>query len=383
MSQVLGGFRQHLPLRGWLNEVVVLQRPADTFFIAHRVPFAAGTPSVSPTFKAPARDLLHESVNELSVPAQLECFGSARYAPAYQSHELDALCIIEANADVEQVVTSLEASLARRDVVTRRASPTLLRATGYDLQVAQLPPGRSLRPLGPWVEDLSDGALRRMLLGPLDAVALREALERHGRAEAFDELFAVVRAWSKARGLEGNAFGYFGGLGWAVLTAAPLLHDERLCAQATWKTWCAWAARLDASALVRLDLAASVTGNTLRLCSPARPFRDIARSMTSTTRSVLLREFAQLGRQQTFEDVRAQLGAHLVFSGEGEATLGRFQQRFVSLCAALEPSIELRPVGRVERTAERWQVVLGASAMPPSSFAEGLDADVSVEWVPA
>jgi hypothetical protein len=366
--QVVDFIRRYLPLRGSVGELSVLHRPDERFFVAHRVPLGQ---AVTTTSEQPPRrrgEVLEAVVGEFQVPCQLELFGSARYAPGFESDEVDAVLMFEAERDVEQVVVALESALGRRGVQTRRASPTLLRATGYDVQVVQLPHSAQPRPVGAWVEALPDGALRRALLGPLDADALRAALELHGRAAAFDELFPLVRRWSKARGLEGNAFGYFGGLGWAVLTAAPLLHDAHLCAHASWPLWCRWASQLEPSALVALDWSASLPGAGLRVCSPSRPFRDLGRSLTPTTQAVLLHEFAGLGDGQTFEDVQQTLGAQLVFSGGDEASLGRFQQRFLALCTALEPSVQLRPVGRVERGPTGWQVLLGVSSPPAASL---------------
>jgi poly(A) polymerase len=400
-----------LPLRFEVRELAVLERVGDELSVSHRVNFSGAVARgeepvaarVAASGEATRREvsgaarvaasgeaaqvaasgeaaqgeasgvvLLEALVAEAGLHgARLEPFGTTRYAPFYPSDELDAALLLDAATPVEESLRRLEAVLDSRGFTRRRASPTFLRARlgerRFDLHLASLPAPLPVQPVGAWVEGLGERELQRTLLGPLDALALRARLERHGRTEAFDALFPQVRRWAKARGLEGNAFGYFGGLGWAVLTAAPLLHDEVLCADGSWSAWSRWASRLE-DATVRVDLAAQLDGAGLRVCSPARPWRDVARALTPGTAAVLARELRRLPTDPRATDVRSELGHQLVFSGATDESLGVYQQRFLALLGQLDFLAPLRVVGRVDGEDERWVHAVGCTA--PGALAQ-------------
>jgi poly(A) polymerase len=357
-----------LPLRWRADEIAILHRPGQVFSVHEAIPLGAKRASAETPARADdgaiarALHFVTSCVEGTGIAALVEPFGASRYAPRHAGDDLDVVVLVD--TDPAGFVAALEAQLGARGAAHRRVTPAFVRAVRearhYDLHVVRVPPGQPLAPVGPWVEHVADAETRRALLGPRDAQVLRAALERHGRDEAFDALFPRVRAWSRARGLEGNAFGYFSGIGWAVLTAAPLLLDAKLCVDGSWEAWRAWAQALAPDALVSVDPAATLGGEGLRLAAPARPFRDIARAMVPSTRAVLARELAAMREG----DALAELRGVVVFTGNDEASLGRYQQRFLSLLPEIEAHTRVRPVGRVERAGDGWRHVVGVDVPP-------------------
>jgi hypothetical protein len=108
-------------------------------------------------------------------------------------------------------------------------------------------------------------------------------------------------------------------------------------------------------------------GAGLRLCSPARPWRDLARGVTAGTAAVLALELRRLASDPRPTDVRRQLGPQLLFCGASEEALGHYQQRFLALLGQLDFLGPLRPVGRVDADAGRWVHAVGCA--PPADLA--------------
>lgn len=269
-----------LQLEWSASSLVVLERPDDTFHVHAELEFERGTVRRQ---HQPAR-LLHEpepelravvneTLGELQLEATTETFGSRAWAPQLVGRDLDLLVTVDGSSST--FLDALEARLPEG----RRVSRQVLRGERFDVIAIE--------------RGAEDDESRRFALGVEDAKTLRATLERHGRAEIFDALIPEVRAWSREHGLEGNAFGYFGGIGWAVLLAAPLLHDAELSrvTERGCSAWLRWLETLDEDAVVSLHHAPRFEASGFTLLSPARPWRPITRALIPSTRAALFEAF--------------------------------------------------------------------------------------------
>ncbi|MDX2012569.1 MAG: RNA repair domain-containing protein [Myxococcaceae bacterium] len=345
-TKALEGLRREarqLTLSWTPAEVAMLERPDDTFFVRARVAFGDGLVRRPSTGAAPmdaleqrVRAAIASAASTAGIDVSVRVFGSRAWAPTQPGTDLDLLVVCDGSPGPFLDLLAGELSGAR---VGRH----LVRGDGFDVVAIH--------------RHDDDEEARRFALGADDAAVLRATLARHGRTEAFDALFPRVRQWARRRGLEGNAFGYFGGLGWAVMVASPLIHDAALCAldgEDALAAWRAWASRLDATSTVRLG---GVTRERegFTLMTPASPERPITRALIGSTERVLLNEL----RTQRQDDVIA-VAAWLRVSGP-LAQLGAWQQRALGLFSSLEREFGpvLRPFGGVDTTGPRFVSRLG------------------------
>ena len=320
-----------------VDAVTVLERPEDVFHVHSTVALGDGRIHVGTDRSALPQTELERTLrgaiasigDDLGVQLTVQPFGSRAYAPGLEGRDLDLLVTVEGSSST--VLDALEDRLP----AGRRISRQVLRGDHFDVVAIDA--------------DAEDDDSRRFALGVIDANALRTTLERHGRAQVFDAVLPQVRSWSRERALEGNAFGYFGGIGWAVLLAAPLLHDAELCAAGpdeAFRLWQRWLAGLDRRALVSLAPSPSFEHDDFTILSPAEPHRPITRAMIPSTRGVLFDAFANRP-----DDVHA----WLTVRGPEDA-LGAWQQRCLSIFSILDR--DLGPVLRVRGeapTIERGQ----------------------------
>jgi 2'-5' RNA ligase/uncharacterized protein (UPF0248 family)/endonuclease/exonuclease/phosphatase family metal-dependent hydrolase len=310
----------------------VLERPADTFQVHAAVDLGTGLirreGAAPPSFDAlerTVREAVDETLRELGADGAVEAFGSRAWAPGLPDRDLDLLVTLRGGANV--FLDVLEARLAK----ARRISRQVLRGERFDVIAIDA--------------DAQDDDSRRYSLGVADARRLRERLERHGRAQVFDALIPRVRAWSRRRALEGNAFGYFGGIGWAVLTASPLINDEALCRvgpDEAFHAWARWAAGLDRRALVCLEPSSEFEHDAFTVLSPAQPWRPITRALIPSTMATLLDELGHVREREVSEVIEAD--AWLTVKGAAD-DVGDWLQRCLSIFSAMDR--ELGPVLRV------------------------------------
>ncbi len=278
----LTGLRRELAeltLEWTVGGIDVLERGDDAF--ERRATIALSTGTISAPVEAPAPPLGHlrESISEaltmLGLHGTIEPFGSRVWGPSLESSDVDLFVKLERGA------SSFLDVLAQHHPEARRTGRSVLRGDDFDVVALDA--------------DAEDEDARRLAFGPLDARVLRRRLDRHGRAEAFDTAIPLVRSWARSRGLEGNAFGYFGGLGWAVLLAAPLIDDARLCAvspKRAFEAWCAWASSLGERSAIAIGR--QLVADEFTILAPAEPPRPITRAMIGSTRKVLLDELRHL-----------------------------------------------------------------------------------------
>ncbi|MDP3501561.1 MAG: RNA repair domain-containing protein [Myxococcales bacterium] len=310
--------------------VTVLERPDEAFHVHSTVSLGDGRLHRASERSEPTQTELERTLcsaiastgDDLGVQLTVRPFGSRAYAPSLEGRDLDLLVTVEGSSST--VLDALEARLP----AARRISRQVLRGDHFDVVAIDA--------------DAEDDDSRRFALGVIDANALRSTLERHGRAQVFDAVLPQVRAWSRERALEGNAFGYFGGIGWAVLLAAPLLHDAELCAAGpddAFRLWQRWLAALDRRALISVAPSPSFEHDDFTILSPAEPHRPVTRAMIASTRAVLFEAFGNRP-----DDVHA----WLTVRGPA-AALGAWQQRCLSIFSVLDR--ELGPVLRVRGEA--------------------------------
>lgn len=137
--------------------------------------------------------------------------------------------------------------------------------------------------------DAIDPDSRRAVLAAVDARVLREAVERAGAEHTFSTLVRRVKRWARARQVAGQAYGWMGGMAYAVLSAwsatqGPRDDEDEALARlfarlAEWSGESAIALRTVTGAWVRSGR------DVLPVLAPASPARNVTRSMTPATRT--------------------------------------------------------------------------------------------------
>lgn len=315
------------------------------------------TPPLDPTLIEPVLAELRRSARSLAGDEAadgiaIHAFGSAIYAP---EHAGDLDLVMRTGACPARELAEL---LADAHGLAIHGPPWRLRGSlaGRRLDMVVL------------AGDEPDA--ERWLAGPRDAELLREHLRDHGRDGAFRAAWPHVRAFSRARALDRNGLGYFGGFGWALLLAIPLCHDARVCAAPAGRVlapWLRWLGALRPGARLGLDELRAGDPEPLYLAAPAPPSRNVARFMTAGTAATLFAELRRaarlLGDTSDLADadarsrVAAELaldpppGATLVVRGTGDLARGRYEGLARRLIGELEAAhAPLRVWGRFEAT---------------------------------
>ncbi|MFG2617471.1 poly(A) polymerase [Streptomyces sp. NPDC048507] len=339
--------------------------------------------------------------------------GSRRMGCALPDSDLDLVAVLPGAPDGGAVRARLAAALPGaerlREVAGARVPGVRLRVSGLDVDLVLVGADARAEPDGPAAVAL--GALG-------DADAVREAVGADHAA--FARLAREVKAWARARGLDGAPFGGLPGLAWAVLAARTVREAGDLAPGALlldfFGTWAAW----DWTRPVALDpddpRAAVVAGRSglapdpVTVLTPSAPVRSCTGQVGEGLRDLLVRELygawealeadpAGFGRLVSAPplhrrhaawavvDVRAQAPA------EFEARLGRARGRLRALLGALDGAgcrdahAWPRPFERTGTTA-RYAIGLGSTPPDASALAAlaapwsaGL-AGVTVGWAP-
>jgi poly(A) polymerase len=233
-----------------------------------------------------------------------------------------------------------------------------------------------------------DPTSARALSALRDADALLAPLEAAGRAALFRGVAALVKRWAAARQVDANAYGYPGGLGWAVVAARACLAASRDKGAADPGATLEWlfddlAARDWRSplALAPEHAAAFVRAarDVMPVLTAAAPHRNIARNATRSTREVVRDEAerarasvreARLGRRGWADwiapivprDERPRRVEIVLDGPDAGAAAGWVDGHVVGLVLGLERAgaTGLRPFTRRESRggAEVWQIGL-------------------------
>jgi hypothetical protein len=272
--------------------------------------------------------------------ATVEAFGSSIYAPAHA-------------ADVDVLVSEddparLAAELGLTPLPTLPPRMTgVLEGTRVDVTVVT-----------------GDGELaQRMRSGPRDAAVLAAALRAQDRDAVFQAAWPHLRRFVRARALGHNGLGWFGSFGWALLLAAPLVHDRELRAAlpgAALAGWIRWLARLSFGARVGLDAIRQGGAEPLYIAAPSPPPRDVAR-LSRHAASALFAEARSaalaIGDPTSDGDAIDRItdiasappaGTTLVIAGDDDHTRGRYDGTARGLLRELEALGAIRSWGRFD-----------------------------------
>jgi hypothetical protein len=276
--------------------------------------------------------------------ATVEAFGSIIYAPAHA-------------ADV--------------DVLVSEDDPARLAAELGLTPLPTLPPRMSGELEGTPVDVTvvtGDGELaQRMRSGPRDAALLAAELRAQQRDEVFQAAWPHLRRFVRARALGHNGLGWFGSFGWALLLAAPLVHDRELRAAlpgAALASWIRWLARLSLGARIGLDAIRQGGTEPLYIAAPASPPRDVAR-LSRHAASALFAEARSaavaIGDATSDGDGDGDVidritdianappaGTTLVIAGDDDHTRGRYDGTARGLLRELEALGAIRSWGRFD-----------------------------------
>ncbi len=168
----------------------------------------------------------------LGTDAAVHVVGSARLGVASAETDLDLVCAGPDHHDRSALFTAVHERLVAEGLwvggrEVAGAGLTLLRCeidgVAVDLQYAGLPApliGRGLPALDAAALAQLDEVSRRAALGCIDADALMRVATQHSEPAVFQAMLSRVRAWARARQLDGGAWGLLGGYSWALLAAA-------------------------------------------------------------------------------------------------------------------------------------------------------------------
>ncbi|MCW5807182.1 MAG: 2'-5' RNA ligase family protein, partial [Deltaproteobacteria bacterium] len=339
----------------------ILEIPLGPPPLATAPPLAAtAPPAIEPVVAA-----VQASVRELAGDAAtvaIDVFGSAVYAP---EHAADVDLILRTGSTPPHELAQL---LADAHGLALHGPPWRLRGA------IAVPPGPRRRvDLLVIAGDEIDAA--RWLAGPVEGRMLREHLELHGREAAFLAAWPHVRAFARARALERNGLGYFGGYGWALLLAIPLCHDPTVCAAPTGRAlapWLRWAGALRPGARIGFDDIRDDDHEPLWLSPPSSPRRSAARFLSPGTAATLFAELHRaarllgaaelddagaLARAATDLTLDPPPGELLTIRGTGDAARGRYEGAARRLIGELEAAHgTIRVWGRFDHdTTGAWE----------------------------
>jgi poly(A) polymerase len=240
--------------------------------------------------------------------------GSHRLGVDDEQSDLDGLCVGPTSLQRAELFAALTAELQRAGLhdrartVTSAVAPVLrLLALGtrVDITHAALPastPLEGLRAasLGPLDEDS-----RRAVEGYLDSEALAALADAGGAP--FRAGLRAVRRWARARAIYSNAFGYLGGVSWAIMFASCFHEateaeraDERALLARFFSTFAGWnhdtpiALPGAPGPRVRTDDAGRPP--PMRVLTPGPRARNSARNVTRGTLAVLRSELERASK---------------------------------------------------------------------------------------
>ncbi len=280
--------------------------------------------------------------------AMVEAFGSSVYAPAHA----DDVDVLVTDDDPARLAAALDLTLLPTSPPRLHGA---LDGTRVDITVVTG----------------DDDLARRMRSGPRDAAMLTAQLRDHGRDDVFQAAWPHVRRFVRTRALGRNGLGWFGSFGWALLVAAPLVHDRELRevpVGAAVPAWLRWLSRLSLGARIGLDAIRQGDPEPLYVAAPAPPPRDVAR-LTRRAAAVLFAEARSaarvIGDAATDADAIGRIsdladdppaGTTLAVSGTDEHTRGRYEGTARGVLRELEALGAIRSWGRFDEAADgRWQ----------------------------
>ncbi|GAA1945306.1 poly(A) polymerase [Kitasatospora viridis] len=244
-------------------------------------------PTGGPADQALVSELISRVVRHAEV---LEVVGSRRMRCALEGADLDLVAIVPGDVDLTDF--QLPEDIEVREVTGARVPGLRLRTNGLtaDLVVVgcgDLPP--------------AEAVARRAELGEAAAVALSAvtdaaAIERAvgARHAAFALLARQVKAWARARGLDGAPFGGLPGLAWAVLAARTTLDHPELAGDALLREffadWAGWDWRRPVALLGGPTVSVEPSGHPVTVLTPTAPVRSCTEQVDVGRLDLLVQE---------------------------------------------------------------------------------------------
>ncbi|MFF4585517.1 poly(A) polymerase [Streptomyces sp. NPDC001388] len=213
--------------------------------------------------------------------------GSRRMGCALDGADLDLVAALPGTVDLaavrERVAASLPDAERMREVVGARVPGLRFRAGGLDVDLVVVATG----PV-----PVQEAVARRAGLGEAAAVALSAVSDADAVLAAvggpggdgsgvsrFAALARGVKAWARARGLDGAPFGGLPGVAWAVLAArtvreAPEVADAGDLLRRFFGTWAAWDWREPVGLAGDGDVLGDEARGSLTVWTPSAPVRS-------------------------------------------------------------------------------------------------------------
>ncbi|MBX7220075.1 MAG: RNA repair domain-containing protein [Blastocatellia bacterium] len=219
--------RKRFPLRSVANHPTSLEQLAFQF----RPPVTETTSQLRQTIS----ELIQQACSEvLGFEAQLLPTGSELLGTLGETSDLDRICVLPVGTHPKEFLMQVEARLAPLATWTRLVWETtvpVLRLEISEIQVDVLAARSHSVPLGSEVSVISQSIAFEqsdwlVLCGWLEGNAIREFVSARLSFELFQRFLLIIRGWAACRQLTGNAWGWWGGVSWA-LAAAWTLSDFR------------------------------------------------------------------------------------------------------------------------------------------------------------
>ncbi|GAB4206100.1 MAG: hypothetical protein Fur006_62910 [Coleofasciculaceae cyanobacterium] len=333
----------------------------------------------------------------LGFQAPLHLVGSVRLGVQSPQSDLDVLCLIPAymsgEAFLESVRQCVEGLCDSAQVVSSARIPLLrmrFEGVSVDLLYARRPSELgTLDPLTEAARPFFEPVSWKALVGCLEADALTDIVCQYVPLESFRELLRAVRAWTKARQIHGNAWGFLGNFSWALLAAWSCTRYPQSGADTELEALLAHFFQVlnqhDGSQPVALTQAGRqyqrLHYDWLPVITSIEPCQNSARNVTRSTAQILRGELERgaaiseqvlagnIGWDALFElaDEKAQSDWFLVLTASREnkdsleACCGWLEGNAIGLVIALEQRLDVcvRPWPGIRRGQNAICVVLG------------------------
>ncbi len=317
--------------------------------------------------------------------------GSWRLGVAGPDSDVDVVCLVPPGLPRPDFFHRLQARLIGQvtglcHVPGARMPRLTFRRHGLSVDILAATTALERFQVRPSPGDFADAESWQAARACVEADRLLSAVEPALPVEKFRQVLRAVRTWARRRQIHGNAWGYLGGVAWAVLTAWSVLQSSRPESGASASAFLAhffpvltrhrWSQPI---ALMEAGRRYQPRGprDRLPILRPAEPFENTAYNVTRSTARTLRAEWSRAARDPLAElftpvDLRDESERFLVLTLTGEPAVradlaGRVEGRIVGLLVDLERRLHLhvRPWPDVFGSEETARMVIGLPTLEP------------------